>query len=91
MCNYIYFTDIGSFFGVEMPPPPNDPSVDPDDDQEMADAEDQAGDRPGPHDQAHVPAGVRRRLDTQFRMDLGDQICQLLVEEEFRTTTIREI
>ena len=40
LCTCIYFADIGSFDGEEMPETPHDPSVDPDDDQDMADAED---------------------------------------------------
>ena len=50
LCIYIYFVDIGSFVGDEMPLPPNDLGVDLANDQEMEDAEDQDGDRPGPHD-----------------------------------------
>ena len=71
----MFFLDIGSFFGYEMSSPQNDPGVDLDDDQEMAGAEDQAGDRPGPHDHAQVPASVRRRPNTRFRMELGGQLC----------------
>ena len=41
----------------------------------MAYAEDQDGDRLGPHDHAQVPMGVRRRPDTRFRMELGNQLC----------------
>ena len=40
LCTYIYFVEIGSFVDDETPLPPNDPGVDPDDDQEMADMED---------------------------------------------------
>ena len=91
MCTYIYFSNIGSFDGDDMPTPPNDPGVDPDDDQEMADAEDWAGANiPAPH-VAQVPAGVRGRPNTIFRMDLGEQICQLLVEEGVKLATMREI
>ena len=45
MCTCIYFADIGSFDGDEMPDPPHDPGVDLSDyDQEMDDApEDDAG------------------------------------------------
>ena len=59
MCT-IYFVYIGTFVGDEIPPPPNDPGVDVD--EEMAEVEDQ-GDKPNP-DQVQIPAGVRHRLNT---------------------------
>ena len=91
MCTYIYFAYIGSLDGDEMSPPLDDPGVDPDYDQDMANVDDQAGtDRPGPH-VTQVPTGVRHRPDTRFRMELGNQLCRLLVEEGVRPTTIREI
>ena len=40
----IHFVDIGTFVGDEIPPPPNDPGID--FDEEMAEVEDQ-GDRTG--------------------------------------------
>ena len=53
MCTCIYFADIGSFDGEEMPEPPHDPGVDPDDDdQDMADVEDD-------HDEDEVGAAER--------------------------------
>ena len=73
LCTCIYFADIGSFDGDEMPEPPHDPGVHPDDDQDMADAED--------HDQEagaerHALVGVsvspftrRDRPDTRYRME----------------------
>ena len=73
-CTYIYIVDIGSFDGDEMPTPPNDPCVDPDDDQDMADAEDnEAGaDKPALAG-APVPHFARcSRLDSRLRMELGD-------------------
>ena len=52
LCTCIYFLDIGSFDGDEMPDPPHDPGVDPDDfDQEMVDA-------PDFWDDPHVPHGA---------------------------------
>ena len=55
MCTCIYFADIGSFDGEEIPETPHDSGVDPDDNHDMEDAED--------HDQEagverHPPAGV---------------------------------
>ena len=92
LCTYIYFANIGSFDGDEMPPPPNDLGLDPDDDQDMADAEDQAGeDTPGPHVAQVSTSVARRRPDTRFRMELGDQLCALLVEGEVMPATMREI
>ena len=40
MCTCIYFADIGCFDDDDMPAPPYDLSVDPDNDQGMPDAED---------------------------------------------------
>ena len=40
LCTCIYFTEIGSFVGEEMPGPPHDLGVDPDDgDHNMVDVE----------------------------------------------------
>ena len=86
MCT-IYFVDIRTFVGDEIPSPPNDPGVDVD--EEMEEAEDE-GDRPDP-DQVQIHAGVRRRLDTRFRMELGDQLYRLLVDAGVHPTMIREI
>ena len=74
LCTYIYFLDIGSFVGDEIPPPPNDPGVSLAN-EEMAYAEDQADDKTSPHDSAQIPAGVRCKSHTRFRMYLGDQLC----------------
>ena len=74
-CVLIYILQILGHLMAEMLVPPNDPGVDLDDDQEMVDAKDQVGaNKPGPH-VAQVPAGVRHRPDTRFRMELGDQPC----------------
>ena len=53
LCTCIYFADIGSFDGDEMPDPSHDPGVDPNDyDQEMDDV---------PDDEAS--GAVERRVD----------------------------
>ena len=95
LCTCIYFVYIGSFDGEDMLASPNDPSVDPDDDQYMADAED--------HDQEagaerHAPAGAlvlrfsrRSRPDTRYRMELGDQFSALIVEAGIRPAYYRDI
>ena len=79
LCTCIYFADIGSFDGKEMLPPPHDPSVDPDDDEGMRDAEDHqeaSAERPSP-----AGAPVRGRLsDDRYRMEFGDQLITLIVE-----------
>ena len=53
-----------------IPPPPDDPGIFVD--EEMAKAADQ-GDITDPRVQ--IPLGVRRRVDTRFRMELDDQLC----------------
>ena len=62
MCTYIYFANIGSFDGDEMPRPPTDLGIDPNDNQEMANAKDhEAGvDRPGPHGASVPPFAMCR-------------------------------
>ena len=40
LCTCIYFAEIGSFDGEEVPVPPHDPGADPNDDQGMLDVED---------------------------------------------------
>ena len=79
MCTYIYFADIGSFDGDEMPDPPHDPSIDTDDyDQEMADVpDDEAGGAaerrvdPAPHGAPILPFATRGRPETRYQMELG--------------------
>ena len=94
LCTCIYFVDIGSFDGEDMPTPPHDPGVDPDDDQGMPDAED--------HEEAsverHAPAGAPilpfarcGQLDTRYRMELGDQLSALIVEVGIRPAHYRDI
>ena len=56
LCTYIYFADIGSFDGKEMPDPPHDPGVDPDDDLDMADAEDDHDQDEAGASERHAPA-----------------------------------
>ena len=92
MFTCIYFAYIRSFDGEDMPAPPNDPGVDPDDDQDMSDAEDhEAGvDRLGPHG-APVPPFSGHRLDSRLRMELGDQLCGFFVEVGVRPATMRDI
>ena len=66
-----------------MPAPPHDPSVDRDDDQGMPDAKDhqEAGaKRPAPTSAPVSPFARRGRLDSRYRMDLGDQITTLIVK-----------
>ena len=65
----IYFVDIGTFVGDMIPPPPDDLV----DDEEMAEAADQ-GDRPP---WVQIPASMRRSVDIQFKMDLGDRLCRI--------------
>ena len=91
LCTCIYFVDIGSFDGEEMPTPvPHDPGVDPDDDQGYADAEDHQeanAERPAP-----AGAPVHGRLnDTRYRMELGDQFIALIFEESIIHTHYRDI
>ena len=76
----IYFADIGSFDGKEMPDPPHDLGVDPDDDQDMADAEDDhdqdeadAAERHAPaHGAPILPFSKHGQPETRYRMELGD-------------------
>ena len=82
----IYFVDIGTFIGDMIPPPPNDLGVDVD--EEMEEVENH-GKRPNPRVQ--IPMGMRRRVDIRLRMELGDRICRLLVDEGVFLVTIREI
>ena len=56
LCNCIYFAYIGSFDGEEMSDPPHDLGVDPNDDQDMANAEDD-------HDQDEASGIVERHDD----------------------------
>ena len=95
LCTCIYFADIGSFDGEEMPPPPLDPGVDPDDDEGMPDSKDhqEAG-----VDQRHAPAGApippfarSGQLDTRYRMELGDQLNALIVEVRISPAHYRDI
>ena len=80
MFTYIYFVDIGSFDGNEMPAPPNDIGVYPDDDQDMADAKDDLDEDEASAVEKHAPAhgapvlpfAKRGRLDTRYRMDLAN-------------------
>ena len=97
----VYFADNGSFDGEEMPGPPHDPGVDPDDDdQDMADAEhahdeDEAGaaEKHAPaHYGAPVPPFSRHgRPETRYRMELANQLCALIVDAGIRPAHYREI
>ena len=88
-CTCIYFADIGSFDGEEMLEPPHDLGVDPDDDQDMADAKDHdqevGGERHAPHAGAAVPPFSRHgRPDTQYTMDFFNQLSALIIEAGIR-------
>ena len=96
MCTCIYFADIGSFDGDDMPTPPHDLGVDLDDNQDMADAEDHdqeaGGERHAPHVGTPVPPFCRHgRPDTRYRMELADQFNALIVKESIRPTHYRDI
>ena len=96
LCTCIYFVDIGSFDGEEMPEPLHDPGVNPDDDQDMADTEahdqEASGERHDPHADAPVPPFARRsRPDTRYRMELGDQLSALIVEAGIMPANMRDI
>ena len=92
LCTCIYFVDIGSFDGEEMSGPPHDLGVDPDDDHDMANAEDA-------HDQDEASAVERHALahrapifpfarrgqpETRYRMDLGNHLCALIIDAGIR-------
>ena len=83
---------MGYFDGEDMPAPPHDPGVDPDDDQGMQDAEDhqEAG-----ADQRPTPAGAlvrgQRLSDARYRMELGDQLISLIVEVGIRPADFKDI
>ena len=95
LCTCIYFADIGSFDGEDMPTPPHNPGVDlGDHDQGMPDVEDHqeaSAERPAPAG-APVPHFARRGLlDTRYRMELGDQLTALIVEAGIRPAHMRDI
>ena len=76
--------------------PPHDPGVDPDGDQDMADAkahdQEATGERHAPHAGASVlPFARRSRPDTRYRMDLGDQLSALIVEAGIKPSHYRDI
>ena len=94
LCTCIYFVDIGSFDGKDMPTLPHDPGVDPDDDQGMPDVEDhqEAGaKRPALAGASVLPFGRHDRLDIRYRMELGDQLTALIVEAGIRLANMRDI
>ena len=99
LCTCIYFADIGSFDSNEIPNPPHDPDVDPDDyDQEMANVlEDEAGGTTERHADpalhgAPVPPFARRgRPETRYWMELGRQLYGLISNASIRTAHYREI
>ena len=78
---------------------PHDLGVDPDDDQDMADAEDDHGqdevgatERHAPAHGASVPPFARcGRLKTRYRMELGNQLCALIVDAGIRPAHYRDI
>ena len=94
LCTCIYFADIGSFDGKDVSAPPHDPCVYTDDDQGMPDAEDhqEVGVDRHAHAGTPVPPFARRgRLDTRYKMELGDQLTALIVEAGIRPATMRDI
>ena len=95
LCTCIYFADIGSYDGEEMPPPPPDPVVDLDEDAEgmmpdITEDQQEAG-----VDQRPAPVGAlawgRRLSDARYRMELGDQLIALFVEAGINPTYFRYI
>ena len=94
LCTCIYFANIGYFDGEDMPAPPHDPGVDPDDDQGIPDAKDhqEAGaKRPAPAGVSVPPFARCSPLDTTYRMELGDQLTALIIEAGIKTTHMRDI
>ena len=94
MCTCIYFADIGSFDGEDMLAPQHDPGVDPDDDQDMPDAEDHqevCAERPAPVGAVVPPFARRGQLDSRYRMELGDQLTTLIVEAGIWPANMRDI
>jgi hypothetical protein len=75
----IYFADIGTFIGD--PPPPLA-----DDDEDII-LEVMASQGP----QVQIPDGMHRRLDTRFRLELGDQISALLTKVGVFPALMRDI
>ena len=67
----------------DMPPPPLD---DPIDDDEMVEGVE--GEIPP---QVQIPAGMPRKVDNHFRMELGDRPCGLFVDERVFPMMIRDI
>ena len=94
MCTCIYFADIGSFDGEEMPPPPPDLGVDPhDEDEGMPDITENHHEA-GPY-QRPAPVGALMRgrclSDARYRMELGDQLIALIVEAGIKPAHYRDI
>ena len=76
--------------------PQHDPGVDPDDDQDMADAEDHDQDEANAVER-HAPAGAlvppfarRGRPETRYRMELGNQISEFIVDASIRLAHYRD-
>ena len=93
LCTCIYFVDIGSFDGEEISGPPHDIGVDPnDDDQDMPDAEDDHDQDETGAEERHAlahgasvqPFSRRGRHKTRYRMELGNQLCELIVDVGMR-------
>ena len=94
LCTCIYFADIGSFDGEDMLAPPHDPCVDPDDDQGMPNVEDHqeaSAERPDPVGVLVPPFSRHGRLDSEYRMELGDQLTALIVEVGISPANMRDI
>ena len=94
LCTCIYFADIGYFDGEDMPAPPHDPVVDLDGNQDMPDVEDhqEAGAESFALAGVSIPPFSRHvRLDSRYRMELGNQLTALIFEAGFRPATMRDI
>ena len=94
LCTCIYFADIGSFDGEDMPAPPHDPGVDPTDNQGMPHVEDHqeaSVERLAPIGALVPPFARHGRLDRRLMMELGDQLCALFVEVGIKLAHYRDI
>ena len=77
-----------------MPDPPYDLGVDPDDDQGMPDVEghQEAGAEKHAPASAPIPPFARRdRLDTRYRMELGNQLSALIFEVGIKPAHYKDI
>ena len=93
LCTCIYFVEIGPYDGEDMPVPLNDLGVDSDEDQDIPDIGDhEAGvEKASPADVLVPPFARRGRLDSRYRMELGDQLIALVVEASIKPANMRDI